>query len=264
MPTHVTAYGSCCAASVSLWTTLMWSPGRTGPLTFRLRDGCSASTWTAPTGSGLLMLDALSVQTAPDGYRRIVWMIKCLPTDNRMALSPSSARARRQSTRRELANSTGLEPGSTACLMRWRARWKIMAPARVLATAGGSRYATEQRIEQEAALRPSRRAAQRVAQGGASTIKATMVSGATESAPSPCLASSGLLLHGLLPRSSHSIICPSCTRPACDRSSGDRHGIRTRTSRRPSQARQVAKRPGSGLLVARSSPGFGPGGCRRS
>jgi hypothetical protein len=92
-------------------------------------------------------------QTAPDGYRRIVWtiigMIKAHPTDNRMALGPGSARARRQSTRRELANSTGLEPGSTACLMRWRASWKIMAPARVLATAGGSRYATEQRIEQE-------------------------------------------------------------------------------------------------------------------
>jgi hypothetical protein len=29
----------------------------------------------APEGSGLLTLDALSVQTAPDGYRRIVWMI---------------------------------------------------------------------------------------------------------------------------------------------------------------------------------------------
>ena len=46
------------------------------PTTFRLRVGCSASIWTAPDGSSLLTLDASSVQTAPDGYRRIVWMIK--------------------------------------------------------------------------------------------------------------------------------------------------------------------------------------------
>jgi hypothetical protein len=46
------------------------------PTTFRLRDGCSASTWMAPDGSSLLTLDASSVQTAPDGYRTIVWMIK--------------------------------------------------------------------------------------------------------------------------------------------------------------------------------------------
>src|SRR5215207_4494953 len=39
--------------------------------TFRLRDGCSASTWTAPDGSSLLTLDAPSVQTAPEGSRRI-------------------------------------------------------------------------------------------------------------------------------------------------------------------------------------------------
>jgi hypothetical protein len=45
------------------------------PTTFRLRVGCSASAWTAPDGSGLLTLDALSVQTAPEGSRRIVWMI---------------------------------------------------------------------------------------------------------------------------------------------------------------------------------------------
>jgi hypothetical protein len=55
---------------------------------FRLRDGCSASIWTAPDGSRLLTLDALSVQTAPDGYRRIVWWmikraIKSHPTKNR-------------------------------------------------------------------------------------------------------------------------------------------------------------------------------------
>src|SRR4029453_5450604 len=44
--------------------------------TFRLRAGCSASTWSAPDGSSLLTLDGPSVQTAPDRYRRIVWTIK--------------------------------------------------------------------------------------------------------------------------------------------------------------------------------------------
>jgi hypothetical protein len=68
---------------------------RTGALrrdsssTFRLRDGCSASTWTAPDGSRLLTLDGPSVQTAPDGSRLIVWMIigmiKAHPTNYRMA-----------------------------------------------------------------------------------------------------------------------------------------------------------------------------------
>src|SRR5215213_3791645 len=38
--------------------------------------GCSASAWSAPDGAGLLRLDALSVQRAPDGSRPIVWMIK--------------------------------------------------------------------------------------------------------------------------------------------------------------------------------------------
>src|SRR5215211_8236706 len=55
--------------------------------TFRLRDGCSASAWSAPDGSSLLTLDASSVQMAPDGYRRIVWMIKRMinghPTEHR-------------------------------------------------------------------------------------------------------------------------------------------------------------------------------------
>jgi hypothetical protein len=37
---------------------------------------CSASIWSAPDGTGLLTLDASSVQTAPDGCRRTVWMIK--------------------------------------------------------------------------------------------------------------------------------------------------------------------------------------------
>jgi hypothetical protein len=56
--------------------------------TFRLRVGCSASTWMALDGSSLLTLDVLSVQAAQDGYRRIVWMIigmiKAHPTKNRM------------------------------------------------------------------------------------------------------------------------------------------------------------------------------------
>ena len=54
------------------------------PTTFRLRDGCSASIWTAPDGSSLLTLDASSVQTAPDGSRRIVWMIREHPMNSRM------------------------------------------------------------------------------------------------------------------------------------------------------------------------------------
>jgi hypothetical protein len=59
------------------------------PTTFRLRVGCSASIWMAPDGSSLLTLDASWLQTAPDGYRLIVWMIigmiKAHPTSYRMA-----------------------------------------------------------------------------------------------------------------------------------------------------------------------------------
>jgi hypothetical protein len=39
----------------------------------------------APDGANLLTLDALSLQTALEGSRRIVWMIKAHPTQNRMA-----------------------------------------------------------------------------------------------------------------------------------------------------------------------------------
>jgi hypothetical protein len=74
------------------------------PPTFRLRVGCSASTWTAPDGSSLLTLDAPSVQTAPEGSRRIVWMIigmiKAHPTKNRM---PSHAGPERQGSERPRA-----------------------------------------------------------------------------------------------------------------------------------------------------------------
>jgi hypothetical protein len=59
------------------------------PSTDRLRVGCSESTWSAPDGSSLLTSDASSVQTAPDGYRPIVWMIigmiKAHLMKNRMA-----------------------------------------------------------------------------------------------------------------------------------------------------------------------------------
>jgi hypothetical protein len=46
------------------------------PPTPRSVAWCSASTWTSPDRSGLLTLDALSVQRDPDGSCRIVWMIK--------------------------------------------------------------------------------------------------------------------------------------------------------------------------------------------
>ena len=46
------------------------------PPTARSVAWCSASLWSAPDGNGLLTLDGSSVQTDPDGSRRIVWMIK--------------------------------------------------------------------------------------------------------------------------------------------------------------------------------------------
>ena len=50
----------------------------------------------APDGFSLLTLDTPSVQTAPDGYRRIVWMIKRMikahPIKNRMPRQASSYR----------------------------------------------------------------------------------------------------------------------------------------------------------------------------
>src|SRR4029453_12748977 len=45
------------------------------PPTARSVAWCSASIWTDPDRSGLLRLDAPSIQTAPEGSRRIVWMI---------------------------------------------------------------------------------------------------------------------------------------------------------------------------------------------
>jgi hypothetical protein len=46
------------------------------PPTARSVARCFASIWSAPDGSGLLMLGASSVQTDREGSRRIVWMIK--------------------------------------------------------------------------------------------------------------------------------------------------------------------------------------------
>jgi hypothetical protein len=46
------------------------------PPTARSVAWCSASIWMAPDGSGLLTLEASSVQTDPVGSSRIIWMIK--------------------------------------------------------------------------------------------------------------------------------------------------------------------------------------------
>jgi hypothetical protein len=80
------AAGSPRPAAASTWRPADPRAHRnTRTLDLRLRDECSASTWTAPDGSGLLTLDGSSLQTAPDGSRRIVGMIKAHPTKNRMA-----------------------------------------------------------------------------------------------------------------------------------------------------------------------------------
>jgi hypothetical protein len=46
------------------------------PPTARSVAWCSASIWSAPDGSDLLMLEASSIWSDPDRSRRIVWMIK--------------------------------------------------------------------------------------------------------------------------------------------------------------------------------------------
>jgi hypothetical protein len=89
MPLALGLFGLCGPAGVIAVTAVVpVARSRSQSSTFRLRVGCSASIWTAPDGSSLLTLGALSVQTAPDGYRRIVWMIKWMikahPTENRM------------------------------------------------------------------------------------------------------------------------------------------------------------------------------------
>jgi hypothetical protein len=80
IPEPATGDAAACPRMPTLRPTM-----ETEPTSFRLRDGCSASNQKAPDGSSLLRLDASSVQTAPDGYRRIVWMIigmiKAHPTE---------------------------------------------------------------------------------------------------------------------------------------------------------------------------------------
>jgi len=84
------------------------------PITSR----CSGSTWTAAEGSSLLTLDASSVQTAPDGYRRIVWMIKRMikghPTENRMARRRRSTKWPRRlgRQRRSSPRARGAQPST--------------------------------------------------------------------------------------------------------------------------------------------------------
>jgi hypothetical protein len=51
-------------------------PLATASTTARSVAWCSASIWSAPDGTGLLTLEASSIQTDPDRSRRIVWMIK--------------------------------------------------------------------------------------------------------------------------------------------------------------------------------------------
>src|SRR5215218_1435136 len=142
-----------------LWPAVLEPEEGFEPSTFRLRVGCSASTWMAPDGSSLLTWAASSVQTAPDGYRRIVWMIKWMikahPTKNRMPrrLTPPQPRTSRhdpcQSS--QCRYTTGLRkpppsnpahwPGGTGSAMlprwpacasrprpRWRRRRKIRLP----------------------------------------------------------------------------------------------------------------------------------------
>ena len=63
------------------------------PPTARSVAWCSASDWSTPDGSGLLTLGAPSVQTAPEGSRRIVWMIKRMikPRDAESSVTQTTA-----------------------------------------------------------------------------------------------------------------------------------------------------------------------------
>jgi hypothetical protein len=67
------------------------------PPTARSVAWCFASIWSGPGRSGLLTSEASSIQTDPDGSRRIVWMINRMinyarPLD---VLSGSSTRHQR-------------------------------------------------------------------------------------------------------------------------------------------------------------------------
>jgi hypothetical protein len=56
--------------------TPMCGTGQHARLTARSGAWCSASICSGPDGSGLITLSASSIWSAPDGSRRIVWMIK--------------------------------------------------------------------------------------------------------------------------------------------------------------------------------------------
>jgi hypothetical protein len=71
-----------------LWTTQ--GPGRP---TARSVAWCSTSIWSAPDGSGLLTMGATSIQTDPEGTRRIVWMIKRMIKQGRQLNEPGSGQA---------------------------------------------------------------------------------------------------------------------------------------------------------------------------
>ena len=60
-----------------------------------IRSRRSASIWSAPDGSGLLTLDASSVQTDPDGSRRIAWMINRMINDPRQSVGRQCKESRR-------------------------------------------------------------------------------------------------------------------------------------------------------------------------
>jgi hypothetical protein len=99
---------------------------------------CSASIWSAPDGSGLLMLDGPSIQMGPDGSRPIVWMINGMikrpglqttrpaQQERPAAEDPILIRDRRPS-----AVLSGISPGRTAPQMPqgWSQSWGRPIPA---------------------------------------------------------------------------------------------------------------------------------------
>src|SRR5215211_1010891 len=126
----------------------------------------------APDGSGLLTLDALSVQTAPDGYRRIVWMIigmiKAHPTQHRMprrsAPGLSPPRPRSSPRRPASTRSCGTEGGIARAMFRvavsgrWEQEasfftvvvWRDQAEHAAQSLAKGSRVVVVGRLQQRA------------------------------------------------------------------------------------------------------------------
>jgi hypothetical protein len=100
--------------------------------TFRLRVGCSASIWTAPDGSSLLTLGALSVQTAPDGYRRIAWMIKRMIKSIRQRIDAKA--------------SNGVRAHGSSRRIRQKIGWQSKLPSTFIACLSQSGPARPQRV----------------------------------------------------------------------------------------------------------------------